>query len=206
MTLTVPDEIPRPRGWSRRAAAALLHAFGWRLAWAAPPGPKGVLMVYPHTSNWDFIVGVLYRHAVGIEAQWMGKDSLFKGPAGPLMRALGGIAIDRSAARGVTATIAREFERRERLWLAITPEGTRSWVPSLKSGFYRISLAARVPCGLAFIDYGARRVGVDTYVHFTGDEARDLETLRSYYSDKRGKHPDQAGMIDFGPAARVPET
>ena len=196
MTIALPDTA-RPRGWSRRAAAALLQALGWRIAWSPPPGPKGVLMVYPHTSNWDFPIGVLCRHAIGLDAQWMGKDSLFKGPAGPIMRALGGIAIDRRAPHGVTAEIVRQFRRRERLWLAITPEGTRSHRPHLKSGFYRIALAADVPCGLGFIDYASRTVGVDTWVRFTGDEARDLETLREFYAGKQGRHPANAGTIAF---------
>lgn len=187
----------RPRGLSQRAAATLLRVFGWQLAWSPLPGPKGVLMIYPHTSNWDFIVGVLARHALGIEAQWMGKDSLFKGLAGPVMRALGGIAIDRSAPHGVTQEVIAEFARRERLWLAITPEGTRSHVPHLKSGFYRIALGANLPCGLGFIDYGARTVGVDTYVRFSGDDTRDLDTLRAYYAGKRAHRPDCAGEIRF---------
>lgn len=196
MTLALPA-THKPRTFSRRAAHALLKLFGWQLAWSPLPGPKGVLMVYPHTSNWDFIVGVLARHALGIEAQWMGKDSLFKGIAGPVMRALGGIAIDRSAPHGVTREIIEEFARRERLWLAITPEGTRSYVPHLKSGFWHIALGADIPCGLGFIDYGTRTVGVDTYVRFSGDEAADLETLRNYYAGKRARRPDCAGRIAF---------
>jgi 1-acyl-sn-glycerol-3-phosphate acyltransferase len=200
VTIALPD-THRPPGWSRRAARALLALFGWRLAWSPLPGPKGVLMIYPHTSNWDFIVGVLARHALGIEAQWMGKDSLFRGIAGPVMRALGGIAIDRSAAHGVTHEILAEYSRRERLWLAITPEGTRGYVPYLKSGFYRIALGANLPCGLAFIDFGTRTVGVDTYVHFSGDEEKDLETLRNYYAGKRARRPECAGRIAFRPSS-----
>jgi 1-acyl-sn-glycerol-3-phosphate acyltransferase len=196
LTLALPDTT-LPRGWSRRAAAATLRAFGWRIAWSPPPGPKSVVAVYPHTSNWDFPLGVLCRHAIALDAQWMGKDSLFKGPAGPIMRALGGISIDRSAAHGVTAGIVRRFQRSERLSLVITPEGTRAHRPYLKSGFYRIALAADVPCGLGFIDYGTRTVGVDTWVRFTGDEARDLETLRAFYAGKRGRHPANAGTIAF---------
>ena len=206
MTIAQPDESLRPRGDSRRAAAALLQAFGWRLVWVPPPGPKSTLMVYPHTSNWDFVIGVLYRHAVGLEARWMGKDSLFKGPAGPLMRTLGGIPIDRRAARGVIAATVAQFRRRDRLCLAITPEGTRSYVPRLKSGFYRISLAADLPCGLGFIDYGSRSIGVDTWVRFSGDEARDLAMLREFYADKRGRRHECTGTIAFAPAEPEPES
>ena len=186
---------PFPTRWTARASRALLRLVGWRCVYAPVPGPKGVFMVYPHTSNWDFPIGVLFRQAAGLQAQWMGKASLFEGPLGPLMRALGGIAIDRSAAQGVTAAIIDTYRRRESLWLAITPEGTRGKVDHLKSGFYRIAVGANVPCGLAFIDYATRTVGVDTYVTFTGDEARDLETLRDYYAPRRGKHPALEGKI-----------
>jgi len=140
---------------------------------------------------------MLYRQGAGIQTQWMGKASLFRGPLGPLMRALGGIAIDRSAAQGLTAAIIDTYHQRDTLWLAITPEGTRSKVEHLKSGFYRIAVGAGVPCGLAFLDYATRTVGVDTYVTFTGDETRDLATLREYYAGKRGKHRALEGAIDF---------
>jgi 1-acyl-sn-glycerol-3-phosphate acyltransferase len=188
---------PLPTGWTARASRALLRLVGWQGVYAPLPGPKGVFIIYPHTSNWDFPLGVLYRHGAGLEVQWMGKASLFRGTLGPLMRALGGIAIDRSAAQGLTAAILDTYRQRDTLWLAITPEGTRGKVEHLKSGFYRIAVGAGVPCGLAFIDYATRRVGVDTYVTFTGDEARDLATLREYYASKRGRRPAFEGAIAF---------
>ena len=190
-------DAPATRAWTRRASLALLRLFGWRPVYAPLPGPKGVIMVYPHTSNWDFPIGVLFRHGAGLQAQWMGKASLFRGPMGPLMRRLGGIAIDRRAAHGVTAAIIDTYRQRDTLWLAITPEGTRAHVDYLKSGFYRIAVGAGVPCGLGFIDYATRTVGVDTYLTFTGNEATDLASLRDYYAQKRGKHPELAGTIAF---------
>lgn len=196
MTQPLP-EAPPARGWSRRASFALLRRFGWRPVYAPLPGPRGVIMVYPHTSNWDFPIGVLFKHGSGLDAQWMGKDSLFRWPLGSLMRRLGGIAIDRRTPQGVTAEIIDTYRRRDRLWLAITPEGTRAHVETLKSGFYRIAVGAGVPCGLGFIDYATRTVGVDTYLTFSGAEAQDLERLRAYYADKRGKRAALAGTIAF---------
>jgi 1-acyl-sn-glycerol-3-phosphate acyltransferase len=154
-------------------------------------------MIYPHTSNWDFPIGVLFRHGADLQAQWMGKASLFRWPLGGLMRRLGGMAIDRRTPQGVTAEIIDTFRQRARLWLAITPEGTRAHVDYLKSGFYRIAVGAGVPCGLGFIDYATRSVGVDTYLTFSGDEAQDLEAIRTYYAQKRGKRPALAGRIAF---------
>jgi hypothetical protein len=79
-------------------------------------------------------------------------------------------------------------------------------VPRLKSGFYRISLAADLPCGLGFIDYGSRSIGVDTWVRFSGDEARDLAMLREFYADKRGRRHECTGTIAFAPAEPEPES
>lgn len=194
----MPQARPAP-GWTRRASLALLRLFGWRSVFTPLPGPKGVVVVYPHTSNWDFPIGVLFRYGVGVGAQWMGKESLFRGAMGVVMRALGGIPIDRRSPQGVTASMVELYRRTEALWIAITPEGTRSRVEYLKSGFYRIALAAGVPCGLGFIDYGTRTVGIDTYVHFTGDEERDLETLRAFYADKHGRRRGLEGRIAFQP-------
>jgi len=81
------------------------------------------------------------------------------------------------------------------MWVAITPEGTRSHTAYLKSGFYQVALAAGIPVALAFIDYGTKTVGMDTYVRFTGDRERDMDLLRVFYADKRGQRPEQAGDI-----------
>ena len=79
----------------QRSARALLAAFGWRCVLVEPPAPKGIIVVYPHTSNWDFIVGVLYKFAVGLPARWMGKDTLFRWPVRSLFLRIGGIPINR---------------------------------------------------------------------------------------------------------------
>ena len=190
-------EIPPASGWSRRACLALLKQLGWRTVLVPLPGPKGVIMVYPHTSNWDFPIGMLFRHGVDLRAQWMGKHSLFRWPFGVLLRRLGGIAIERHARHGVTAAIVDLYRQRSELWIAIAPEGTRARVEYLKSGFYRIALEAGVPCAIGFIDYATRTVGIDAYVTFTGDEAQDLERLRACYAGKRGHRPNLAGGIAF---------
>ncbi|MFO1426618.1 MAG: 1-acyl-sn-glycerol-3-phosphate acyltransferase [Steroidobacteraceae bacterium] len=188
-----PTQPQRRRRW----ALWLLALAGWRTAYTQPPGPKGVIMVYPHTSNWDFVVGVLYKLGHRLPARFLGKDSLFRGLMGLIMRALGGIAIDRSRHHGVIAALLAEYERRESMWLAIAPEGTRSWVPHLKSGFYHLCVEGRLPCALGFIDYGTKTVGIERYVYFTGDVEKDLQMLREYYAAKRGRRQELAGAIQF---------
>jgi hypothetical protein len=160
----------------RRAALGLLALFGWHSVLVWPPEPRGVIIVYPHTSNWDFIIGMLFKIGYGLPANWIGKAEMFPKPFKGLLEWMGGIPLDR---RRTT----------------IAPEGTRSHTDHLKSGFYQIAVAAGVPVALAYIDYGSRRVGIDTYLHMTGDRDADLERIRAFYATKRGRHPEFAGEL-----------
>jgi len=179
----------------QRSARALLAAFGWRCVLVPPPAPKGIIVVYPHTSNWDFVIGVLGKIAVGLPARWMGKDTLFRWPVRRLFLRIGGIPINRRERTGFVASLLAEFARHDWMWLAVAPEGTRSYTDHWKSGFYRIAVAGHLPVGLGFIDYGTRSVGVDTYLMLTGDPAADFARIRAYYADKRGRRPAAAGDI-----------
>jgi 1-acyl-sn-glycerol-3-phosphate acyltransferase len=156
-----------------------------------------VIVVYPHTSNWDFVVGYLARLAAGLPVRWMGKDTLFRWPVAGLFRRMGGIPVNRRAPSGLTAQLVRALETEETLWLAIAPEGTRAHTDHWRSGFYRLALAAKVPVGLAYIDYRAREVGLTTYLTLSGDEAADLARIRAAYEGHVGKHPENAGEIRF---------
>lgn len=184
----------RGRGWAARALALL----GWRVE-VLPPPPRCLIVVYPHTSNWDFLWGYLAKLAVALPVHFVGKDTLFRPPLGGLLRRMGGIPVNRREPAGLLEGLAREFDRRPRMLLAIAPEGTRSYTDRWKSGFYRLALAAKVPVGLAFIDYRAREVGLRTYLTLTGDEERDLERIRAAYEGKVGKRPALAAPIRLRP-------
>jgi 1-acyl-sn-glycerol-3-phosphate acyltransferase len=181
----------------QRAAARALALAGWRLEAPPPPEPRGIIIVYPHTSNWDFAVGYLWKLASGLPVGFVGKDSLFRGPPGALLRRMGGIPVNRRAPSGVVAELARELARREWMWIALAPEGTRSKVDHWKSGFYQLALAAKVPVALGFIDWGEKVVGIREYVRLTGDEEKDLSRIRTAYEGKVGKRPGQEGAIRF---------
>lgn len=175
----------------------LLGLFGWKVQVVPPPTQKCVVIFYPHTSNWDFVVGMVARAAVWLPIHWAGKDTLFRWPLGAAFRWLGGIPVNRRERTGLTARLAQEFESRKRFYLAITPEGTRSYTDQWKSGFYHLALAAKVPVGLAYIDFPGKRIGIGGYVELTGDEAKDLEAFRAFYADKVGKRPEHQGAIRF---------
>jgi len=175
----------------------LLGLFGWKVLYVPPPGPKAVIVVYPHTSNWDFPIGVLARSTIRLPISFAGKDSLFRRPFGTLFRRLGGIPVDRSKRTGFTSQMVSEFNDREQFYLAIAPEGTRRATAQLKSGFYRLALAVGVPLGCAFIDYSRREVGIQDYLVLSGDESADLGRLSEIYGGRHGKHPAQEGPIRF---------
>ena len=181
-------------------ASLILRLIGWEPIYRPPPGPKAVILVYPHTSNWDFPLGVLFRAAKRIDLHWAGKDSLFRWPFGAFFRWLGGVPINRRQPAGIIDQLAATYAARSSFTLCIAPEGTRSKTDHWKSGFYRLALQAKVPVGLAFIDYGARKVGVERWIALTGDEEADLAVIRAYYAGVTGRYPAQAGDIRFNRA------
>jgi 1-acyl-sn-glycerol-3-phosphate acyltransferase len=181
----------------QRVSRRLLRLLGWTVDVLPPAAPRGVIVVYPHTSNWDFVVGYLAKVAAGLSVQWVGKESLFRWPWAALLRRMGGIPVRRGARAGIVAQLAQEYARRDRIWIAIAPEGTRSRTDHWKSGFYHLARTAGVPLGLASIDYGRRRVELRTYLDLTGDVARDLDRLRAAFHGVRGRRPERAGEIRF---------
>lgn len=185
-------------------AGALLRLAGWRIEWNGLPAKQGVILVYPHTSNWDFIVGVLAKWAMGLPAHFWGKNSLFKVPLfGRWLRWLGGIAVDRSSARGVVGdTVAAMQSARERdacFWLAVAPEGTRSLTTGWRSGSYQVAVQAKVPVGLAYFDFPSKTVGLHEFVELSGDPEQDFMLLRQHLAQRKGKRPEMASPVQLKP-------
>ena len=175
--------MPR-RGGALRAASgrALLRLLGWRLEAGLPDLPKFVVIAAPHSSNWDFPIGIGAAFALRLDFNFVGKSELFRGPLGPLMRALGGLPVDRHHPEGFVAQLVALFAARETLVLAMAPEGTRKPVTRWKSGFYRVALGAGVPIVPAYFDNGRRRIGFGPPLQPSGDAERDIAELRNYYA------------------------
>jgi len=189
----------------------LLRLGGWTVTYQGFPTRQGVAVVYPHTSNWDFVVMVLAKWTIGIPARWWGKDSLFRVPVlGRWMRWLGGIPLDRRSARGVVGEMVAVFEAAkssdELLWLGLSPEGTRSHTPGWRSGFYQVALGARVPVALIRLDYGRREVRITDFIHLSGDMAADYARMAEVYQGVRGQRPEQASPIAPLPKRPTPDT
>ena len=181
-------------------ARRLLGLAGWRVLFDGLPSRQGVVVAYPHTSNWDFIVGILAKWAIGIPAHFWAKDSLFKVPLfGRWLRWVGGLPIDRSAANGAVGQMVETFRQHEQsgrlLWLAVAPEGTRKWTPGWRSGFYQVAVAAGVPVGIVRLDWGRREVRFVDFLNLCGDEATDYSRLASLFDGARGYHAEQGSPI-----------
>lgn len=188
--------VPR-RGsaWTRWSGRILLRLAGWRIAGRFPDAPKFVVAVAPHTSNWDFILGVLFRRAVGLGASFLGKDTLFRPPLGWAMRRLGGTPVYRDAPQGLVGQVAEVFRQREAYVLAIAPEGTRGAVKAWRTGFYYIALEAGVPIALATIDYGRREIIGGPVLLPSGDFEADFQTMQDFFQGVTPKN--DAGTIPF---------
>jgi 1-acyl-sn-glycerol-3-phosphate acyltransferase len=190
-----PGEVFGRMTFAQRGSGFLLRLLGWRRVFVPPPVPKGIIVVYPHTSNWDFIIGILYKIATGFQVRWLGKDTLFRWPVRQLLLRLGGLPVNRRDPSGLVGTLLAEFARSESMWLGMAPEGTRAHTNYWKSGFYRIAVAGGLCVGLGYIDYATKTVGIETYVNLTGDPTQDFARIRASYAGKRGRRPENEGDI-----------
>lgn len=183
----------------QRAAKATLNLLGWQLVSELPPVHKYLLIGAHHTSSWDFPLVLLMMAGLGLRLRWIGKDSLFKGPQGRLMRWLGGIPVERGARKNFVGQIVDLYNARQDMVITIAPEGTRSALDHWKTGFYHIASGANVPIAMGFLDYSRKRCGVGGYFYPTGNLETDATILRRFYADKVGKFPHEQGEIRFLP-------
>ena len=131
---------------------------------------------------------------LGLSPKWLGKHTLFKPPFGWVMRALGGLPVDRGNPAGLVDEIVVRARTGRPLMLVIAPEGTRLGGGRWKSGFYRIARDADLPVVLGYVDSATRTAGLGPTLHLTGDVVADMDQLRAFYADKHGIRPD-----DFTP-------
>jgi len=169
--------------------------FGWKIDKHSPEGVKKcVVAVGPHTSNWDFIIGKMAFISFGVNAKFLIKKSLFFFPLGFFMKRMGGIPVDRSKANNLTSKARELFETNENLFLVFTPEGTRSFNPNWKKGFYYIAIEAKVPIYIAYIDYKNKMGGFHSLFEPTGDLKKDILEIKKTLAQFSGKYPEK-GII-----------
>ena len=180
-----------------------LKIFGWKSISNLPKENRYVVIAAPHTSNWDFPLGISYIIATGIPFRYMGKDALFKWPQKYLFRALGGFGVDRNNKNKLTSRMAKFINSQDKIALALAPEGTRSNSKYWRSGFYYIALEANVPIAMAVIDFEKKEIGIKDSFMPTGDLDADMALIKDFYKDIKGKYPSKQGPIELKPKDRI---
>jgi 1-acyl-sn-glycerol-3-phosphate acyltransferase len=187
----VGEAVPRTHGPLTAALGRfMMRLRGWRFEGAVPNERKLILLVAPHTSNWDFLTGLWAKFALRLKAGFLAKHTLFWWPLGAFLRSIGGISVDRSRAAGITEDSTRAFRESERLMLVIAPEGTRSKSKKWKSGFHRIAVAAEVPILLIAFDYPRKVVRLGPLFRPTGDYDADLAEIQSHFDAGMARRPE----------------
>ena len=177
----------------------ILKLIGWRLDAQVPQVNRYVLIGYPHTSNWDFILGMLAKWGMRLPLNWVAKHSMFWGPFKPMFIAMGGVPSNRAETSGFIQKNIDLFSEREQFVLGIMPEGTRSKTDRWKTGFYHIAHGANVPIALAYLDYKNKVIGIGKTIETTGDIDKDFEVIKAFYQDKTGCHPEKQSDMKIYP-------
>jgi 1-acyl-sn-glycerol-3-phosphate acyltransferase len=184
-----PDVPSRGGTVLRAAGRALLALLGWRIEGQIPNSPRCVIIVAPHTSNWDFVIGLLALLALDLRVTWLGKHQIFRPPFGRLLRSLGGVPVDRQSPDGVVEQAAAVLAPPRSTFVAVAPEGTRRKVERWKSGFWRIARRAGVPILPVAFDFRTRAVVLGEPYMPTGDYTADLAELQGRFSAEMARNP-----------------
>ena len=193
-TKVINQKLVGFNGFTHFIAVALLKLLGWSIHMELPKVPKYIMVGAPHTSNWDWVLMLLLTRAINLRLHWAAKDSAFRGPFGSIMRALGGIPINRRERTSMVDQIVEVFNNSDEFVLAITPEGTRSKVSTWKTGFYHIAQKANVPIFLVALDGTNRKIIGHLSFHPSGDILADMDIIRGFYAGKKGINPNQTSV------------
>lgn len=183
----------RNYGFLETVGHVVLRKLGWRVEGEFPDLPRVVIALAPHSSNWDFIIGAAAVFALGLRVAFIGKHTLFRGLLGKFMRWLGGIPVDRAHPEGFVDALVAEFSRRDQLWLAIAPEGTRTHGVQFKSGFYRIAKAVGVPVFPVYFNYRRKVIGLLAPIQPDLETAQGVEAIRQLL-EQHGARKSAAGV------------
>jgi 1-acyl-sn-glycerol-3-phosphate acyltransferase len=204
-TLPLAPGVPRPLWRALRVLApAFLRLRGWRVEGRPPDAPRVIVVAAPHTSNWDYLYMLAAALVWDVPFTFFAKHTLFREPLGSVLRALGGVPVNRSRLNGLASWAVEQLEQRERFFLVIPPEATRRRADHWNSGFYWIAAAARVPIVLGYADYARRVVGVGPTLVPAGDVEADMATIREFYRGVTARYPDQVGPVELPARSRAP--
>jgi len=172
-----------------------LKIIGWKTGSTLDPSVKKCVLVgAPHTSNMDYPIALATLYASDVHVRYLAKNSLFKFPLGMLMRATGGIPVDRSKHHNMVDAMISMFAQKSALVLLIPAEGTRSYVKEWKSGFYHTAVGAKVPIVMGYLDYGKKVAGFGHLFYPTGDYQKDLVEIKNFYRQFTARHPEKSSL------------
>ena len=184
------SEIPR-KGNAFTAALGrfVFKMLGWKLVGEIPNRPQVIIAVAPHSSNLDFIVAIAAVLSLRLHVSYFGKHTLFKFPLGGLMRALGGIPVDRRSSQGLIGQMVEEFKNKPQLVLGIAPEGTRGNVKKWKKGFALIAQATNVPVLPALLDYKTKSIRFEPLITDVSDVDKTMAAMQAYAQTATPRNP-----------------
>jgi len=189
-----PTELRRCNPLAQLLGRLVLSVFGWQKTGQVPSTRNVVIIAAPHTSNWDFIFLLAAAYSFGISVNWLGKDSLFRSPLGPILRFLGGVPVDRSKRNNLVQSLSAQIELGSGISLVIPPSGTRRKTEYWKSGFYQIARAAQIPLICGYLDYKKKEAGLGLSFLPT-DLSKDMNRIREFYEPIVGKYPESKSRI-----------
>tara|TARA_B100001758_G_C18399688_1_gene608190 strand:- start:494 stop:1045 length:552 start_codon:yes stop_codon:yes gene_type:complete len=167
----------------------ILFFLGWEVMGIKKFPKRCVVVAAPHTSNWDFFIGMCYGYILGVEFRYLIKSEFFIPILGTLFRYNGGIPVYRDSNYNLVEQLSNMFNKSEELILVITPEGTRSRVEKWKTGFYHIANNANIPILLLALDFGKKKIGIINEITCTGDIKRDIGFIEHQFKGIKGKIP-----------------
>lgn len=190
MRSTVPTNVPKNSfDWLQTVSSKILVLFGWKVTGEFPNQKKFILVVAPHTSNWDFIIAMLVMMTLNIKVTFMGKHSIFIGPFGRLLKRLGGVPIERDHPHGIVGQMVSLFAKKEQMILGLAPEGTRSKTVEWKKGFLYIAKQADVPVVPIGLDFSKKEILIMPPQQIKDDIDRSLVEIKALYHHVCAKNP-----------------
>ncbi len=189
--MTSQELMPKAGPFRVAAAKLWLKFFGWKAVGTVPSLTHCIFIAAPHTSNWDLPHTIAVCWALDMRISWVGKSSLFKFPFVTFLKWMGGVPVIRDQKLSQVQRIAETLKREKKMFLVISPPGTRTKMDHWKSGFYHISREANVPVLCGFLDWSKKEGGIGPLVTPTGDVKLDMDKIREFYGPINGRFPAQ---------------
>lgn len=174
----------------------IYRLMGWKLTGSIPAEcQRCVMIAAPHTSNWDIIFALGAFYEMKIPVKFTIKKEWFSFPFKTLMKALGGIPIDRSPKKpgdprpSMVEAMANIFAQNDKIAVMVTPEGTRKRNENWKTGFWYTAKLAGVPICLGYLNYAKKEAGVGKVIYPNNLE-EDMAAIMAFYKDIPPKYQE----------------